>query len=98
CGQRARADAAPRARGRAGARRHRRAAAVRGAARNGRLMRTYVGITGFVFAWIFAAHVARVWAEGTWLLREPLFILTTAASLGAAICAVFLLSGRRRSS
>jgi len=58
-------------------------------------MRTYVGITGLVFALIFAAHVARVWIEGTWLLRQPLFILTSAAALGAAICAVLLLTRRR---
>ena len=58
-------------------------------------MRTYVGITGLVFALIFAAHVARVWAEGTWLLREPLFIATSLASLAAAICAVLLLTRRR---
>jgi hypothetical protein len=58
-------------------------------------MRTYIGITGLVFALMFAAHVARVWIEGTWLLREPFFILTTAASLAAAICAVELLTTRR---
>ena len=58
-------------------------------------MRTYVGITGLVFAFIFAAHVARVWIEGTWLLRQPLFILTSAGALGAAICAVLLLTRRR---
>jgi hypothetical protein len=58
-------------------------------------MRCYVGITGFVFAFIFAAHVARVWIEGTWLLSEPIFILTTAASLAAAIGAVLLLTRRR---
>jgi hypothetical protein len=59
-------------------------------------MRTYVGITGFVFALIFAAHLARVWAEGTWLLLEPLFIVTTGASLAAAICAVLLLTKHPR--
>jgi len=58
-------------------------------------VRTYVGITGLVFAFIFAAHVARVWIEGTWLLREPVFILTSVASLAAAICAVLLLTRRR---
>lgn len=59
-------------------------------------MRWYVGITGVVFALIFAAHLARVWVEGTWLLREPLFILTSAASLVAVICAVRLLTRRPR--
>ena len=55
-------------------------------------MRTYVGVTGVLFALIFAAHLVRVWAEGRWLLREPIFILTTAASLAAAICALLLLT------
>jgi len=36
-------------------------------------VRAYIGITGLIFALIFAAHVARVWAEGTRLLREPIF-------------------------
>jgi hypothetical protein len=58
---------------------------------------TYIGITGLVFALIFAAHLARVWAEGTELLHQPIFIVTTGASLAAAICAVLLLSGRRGS-
>jgi hypothetical protein len=58
-------------------------------------VRTYIGITGLVFALIFAAHLARIWVEGVGLLHQPLFILTTAASVAAAICAVLLLSGRR---
>jgi hypothetical protein len=58
-------------------------------------MRCYVGITGVIFAFMFAAHVARLWAEGAGLLREPFFILTTGASLAAAIYAVFLLIRRR---
>lgn len=61
-------------------------------------MRTYVGITGVVFSLILAAHVARLWAEGPRLLREPLFILTTVASLAAAICAVLLLAKRPRAN
>jgi hypothetical protein len=61
-------------------------------------MRAHVGITGVIFALIFAAHLARVWFEGPWLLREPFFILTTAASLAAAICAALLLARRQRAS
>jgi hypothetical protein len=60
-------------------------------------MRAYVGITGLIFALMFAAHVARVWAEGTGLLREPLFILITIAALALSVSAVVLLSNRPRS-
>lgn len=59
-------------------------------------MRTYIGITGLVFALMFAAHVARVWAEGTGILREPIIIITTLVSLGLAVWAVLLLSKRPR--
>ena len=59
-------------------------------------MRCYVGVTGLVFALMFAAHVARVWAEGTGLLREPFFVLITAAALGLSVWAVLLLSRRPR--
>jgi hypothetical protein len=59
-------------------------------------VRTYVGITGLVFALIFAAHVARVWADGTGLLRDPFFVLVTTAALGLSVSAVVLLSNRRR--
>jgi hypothetical protein len=59
-------------------------------------LRNYVGITGLVFALIFAAHVARYWAEGAGLLRDPFFILVTAAALAFSVWAVVLLSSRRR--
>lgn len=57
-------------------------------------MRAYVGITGLIFALMFAAHLARVWAEGTGLLRDPFFILITGAALGLSVWAVILLSRR----
>jgi len=60
-------------------------------------MRTYIGITGLVFALLFAAHVARIWIEGTQLLSKPIFIVTTLASLGLSVWAVLLLTrGPRR--
>ena len=59
------------------------------------MIRCYVAATGIVFALIFAAHIARLFAEGSGLLREPFFILTSALALGAAICAVLLLTRRR---
>jgi hypothetical protein len=55
-------------------------------------LRAYVGITGLAFALIFAAHLARVYAEGSGLLRDPFFILITAAALGLSVWAVVLLS------
>lgn len=57
-------------------------------------MRIYIGVTGLIFALIFAAHLARFYAEGTGLLREPFFILMTAAALALSIWAVFLVSKR----
>ena len=59
-------------------------------------MRTYVGITGLLFALMFAAHVARILAEGTGLLKEPLIAATTALSLGLCVWAVVLLSRQPR--
>jgi Co/Zn/Cd efflux system component len=60
------------------------------------MIRAYIGITGLIFALMFAAHVARVWVEGTGVLRDPIIILTTILSLGLAVWAVVLLSGRPR--
>jgi hypothetical protein len=60
-------------------------------------MRTYIGITGLVFALMFAAHVARIWAEGTHLLSEPIFIVASLASLGLSVWAVLLLTRGPRS-
>ena len=59
-------------------------------------MRAYIGITGVVFALMFAAHVARILAEGPALMREPIIIVTSVLSLALAIWAVVLLSNRRR--
>ena len=59
-------------------------------------MRCYIGITGLVFALMFAAHVARILAEGPGLMREPIMVVTSILSLGLAIWAVVLLSSRRR--
>ncbi|MEA3079550.1 MAG: hypothetical protein QOF05_958 [Sphingomonadales bacterium] len=58
------------------------------------MIRAYIGITGLIFALMFAAHVARVWVEGTGVLREPIIILTTILSLALSVWAVVLLSRR----
>lgn len=55
-------------------------------------MRAYIGITGLVFALMFAAHVARILAEGSGLLREPVIIVTSVLSLGLCIWALVLLT------
>jgi hypothetical protein len=60
------------------------------------MIRAYIGITGLIFALMFAAHVARVWVEGTGVLREPIIILTTILSLALSVWAVVLLSNRRQ--
>jgi hypothetical protein len=59
-------------------------------------MRCYVIATGIIFAMMFVAHVARVFVEGTWVLREPMIIVTSALSLGVAIWALVLLTRRPR--
>ena len=60
------------------------------------MMRCYVAATGVVLALMFIAHVARVIAEGSGILREPIIIVTTVASLGLAIWAVVLLTRKPR--
>lgn len=59
-------------------------------------MRCFVIATGIVFALIFVAHIARLFAEGAWLFREPMFLITSILSLGMAVWAVVLLTRRPR--
>ena len=47
-------------------------------------MKAYLITTGLVFGAIVVAHVARVFAEGTWLLGEPDWVILTL--LAAALC------------
>lgn len=54
-------------------------------------MKSYIATTGIVFALIFAAHVARVIAEGIHLIREPIFAFTSLLSLGFCTWACRLL-------
>jgi hypothetical protein len=60
------------------------------------MIRAYIGITGLIFALMVAAHVARVWVEGSGVLREPIIILTTIVSLGLSAWALYLLFRRPR--
>lgn len=59
-------------------------------------MRTYVGISGLIFALIFAAHVARVYAEGSGLLHEPFIIVSSLLALGLSLWALVLLTRSQR--
>jgi hypothetical protein len=47
-------------------------------------MKAYIITTGAIFGLITLAHIARVFAEGPHLAREPLFVLLTVAA--AALC------------
>lgn len=61
-------------------------------------MKAYVITTGAVFGLITLAHIARVFAEGPHLARDPLFILLTVATaaLCSWACCLVWLSGRAR--
>jgi hypothetical protein len=54
-------------------------------------MKSYVLTTGLVFVLIVAAHVARLFAEGPGLLKEPAFVFTSVLSVGLAVWAWRLL-------
>jgi hypothetical protein len=45
-------------------------------------MRAYALTTGLVFAFIVAAHIARLFAEGPHLLKQPIFVITSILSMG----------------
>ena len=57
-------------------------------------MRTYVAITGIIFALMFIAHAARVVVEGAGILQDPTIIVTSVIAIGFAIWSVFLLIKR----
>jgi hypothetical protein len=50
-------------------------------------LRTYIIISGVLFALIAVAHVARVVLEGPHLLRQPVFDVATALAIGVALWA-----------
>lgn len=53
-------------------------------------MRRYLAVTGLVFVAILLAHAARVAVEGTRLLGEADFIVTSLAAAGLAGWALML--------
>ena len=50
-------------------------------------MKSYVITTGVVFGLIALAHVWRIIEEGQHLVKEPLFMLTTALAAGLSLWA-----------
>ena len=54
-------------------------------------VRAFITTAGFVFALILAAHVARLLMEGTGPIVDPVFILSSLASLALVVWAAILL-------
>jgi hypothetical protein len=54
-------------------------------------MKAYVLTTGLVFGLLTAAHVLRVIAEGPQLLKNPVWVLITAAAAGLCLWSIYLL-------
>ena len=61
-------------------------------------MKLYLITTGVIFGLITVAHVAKVFAEGLRLAREPLFILLTLLAAGMCLWAGWLLRNSSRPS
>ena len=59
-------------------------------------MKAYLFTTGLVFGAIVVAHVARVFAEGTRLLREPDWVILTVLAAALCVWAFRLLARIRR--
>lgn len=60
-------------------------------------MKYYLIITGATFGLLFIAHFARVYQEGFWIFREPIFLFTTFASIAFCVWAIVLLKKLGRS-
>ena len=54
-------------------------------------MRGYIVTTGAVAVLLALAHLARIFVEGPHLLRQPVFLLATVASVGIGVWALVLL-------
>lgn len=53
-------------------------------------MKAYIATTGIVFFLLAVAHVARILVEGTHVLTEPIFVITSIASVAIFIWAVVM--------
>lgn len=60
-------------------------------------MKAYLITTGVVFALIVAMHVARVFAEGARMAKDPIFIALTLLAAGLSVWAWWLLGRSLRS-
>ena len=60
--------------------------------------KSYIATTGTIFGLLLVSHVARVIAEGTYLIREPIFVLTTIASGAVFIWAIALFRKVRKTN
>ena len=54
-------------------------------------MRRYIVTTGAAAVLLALAHIARIFVEGSHLLRQPAFLLATVASVGIGVWAFVLL-------
>lgn len=54
-------------------------------------MKLYLIATAVVFALLAVSHIARMAAEGTYLLSEPIFVITTLLSLSFCVWSILLL-------
>jgi hypothetical protein len=59
-------------------------------------VKAYLITTGAAFGLLAVLHVARLAAEGAYLLTEPIFLITTLGSIGLCVWAVLLLKGQGR--
>jgi len=59
-------------------------------------MRCFVIASAIIFALILVGHVARVMAEGTHTLTEPLFLVSSCLAVGMTTWALILLFRRPR--
>jgi hypothetical protein len=57
-------------------------------------MKAYILTTGIIFLLIVAAHVARVYAEGLHLIRQPTFAFTSLLSIALSVWAWRLFRSR----
>jgi hypothetical protein len=55
------------------------------------LVRAYVITTGIVFALVVVAHILRAIEEGSQLIKQPPYILTTLAAVALCVWAMSLI-------
>ena len=60
-------------------------------------MRAYVMTTGAVFGLVAVAHIWRVLEEGTYLLRDPFWVILTLATAAMSVWAWRVFRGLARS-